>query len=322
MALFDKAECKRAERNEHAQPSRTVSGSAPLERGESLKVALPTPFDGSSAKARTFLAECNNYMALNQSRFASDKVRIQWALQLCTDRAANWKRTQLELAAEAYEDDGLETPDHLLHWESFQEDFRLKWADLNARQKAQQRFHAGIKQTGSVRRYVELFEETTLEAEFRDPKMVTSAFYNGLKYEVKRNLVGRWPDKLDELKRMAITLDEERMAAQDPDRQDQRDPKPKPINRADTPTLTPKSEPATCLSTPEVKTETARVGVHISEEEQAKRLKEGRCFGCGKQGHRRPECPENGSRTQVAATGTIVADPPPDSKSTRDEPKN
>ena len=67
--------------------------------------------------------ECNNYITLNQSHFISDKVRIQWALQLCTDRAANWKQTQLELTAEAYDDDGLETPDHLLHWESFQEDF-------------------------------------------------------------------------------------------------------------------------------------------------------------------------------------------------------
>jgi len=123
MALFDKAECKHANQNEHAQPSHTVSGSAPPECGESLKVALPTPFDGSSAKAQTFLVECNNYITLNQSHFISDKVRIQWALQLCTDRAANWKQTQLELAAEAYDDDGLETPDHLLHWESFQEDF-------------------------------------------------------------------------------------------------------------------------------------------------------------------------------------------------------
>ena len=29
-----------------------------------------------------------------------------------------------------------------------------------------------------------------LEAKFWDPKMVTSTFYNGLKYEVKRDLVG------------------------------------------------------------------------------------------------------------------------------------
>jgi len=244
---------------------------------------LPTPFNGASTKAQTFLAECNNYIALNQSCFTSDKVKIQWALQLCTDRAANWKRIQLELAAEVNNDNGLEMPDHLLHWESFQEDFRLKWADLNAREKAQQCFHNGIKQTGSVRHYAELFEEVTLEAEFWDPKMLTSTFYNGLKYEVRHDLVGRWPNKLNELKHMAITLDEERMATQEPDRQDL---KPRSFSRADTPVVTPKPEPATRLSTPEVKTEMAHVRVCISEEERAKQLKEGCCFGCGKQGHR------------------------------------
>ena len=189
------------------------------------------------------------------------------------------------------DNDGLEMPDHLLHWESFQEDFQLKWANLNARQKAQQCFYNGIKQTGSVCCYAELFEEVMLEAEFHDPKMLTSAFYNSLKYEVRHDLVGQQPNKLDKLKRMAITLDEEQMATQDPDQQDQQDPKPRPFSCTDTPVVTPKPKPATCLSTPEVKMETACVGVHISEEEQAKQLKEGCCFRCGKQGHRQLECP-------------------------------
>jgi hypothetical protein len=51
---------------------------------------------------------------------------------------------------EAREDDGYSTPNHLCIWEEFQKNFRLKWADLNAKQKAQQRFLAGLKQTGSV----------------------------------------------------------------------------------------------------------------------------------------------------------------------------
>jgi len=76
------------------------------------------------------------------------------------------------------------------------------------------------------------------------------------------------------------------MVAQDPEQQDQQDPKPKPFSHADTPAATPKPKPTTRLLTPEVKTEMACVGVRISEEERAKRLKEGRCFGCGKQGHR------------------------------------
>jgi len=82
---------------------------------------------------------------------------------------------------------------------------------------------------------------------------------------------------------MAITLDKEQMVTQELDRQD---PKPRSFSRADTPVVTPKPEPATHLSTPEVKMETACIRVCILEEEQAKQLKEGCCFGCGKQGHR------------------------------------
>jgi hypothetical protein len=79
----------------------TMTGSATLEHGGSLKTVLPTSFDGSAAKAQTFLAECNNYIALNRSCFPSDSIKIQWALQLCTDQVANWKRIQLELMEEA-----------------------------------------------------------------------------------------------------------------------------------------------------------------------------------------------------------------------------
>jgi len=74
--------------------------------------------------------------------------------------------------------------------------------------------------------------------------MLASAFYNGLKYEVRCNLVGQWPNKLNELKHMAITLDKEQMATQDPDQQDQQDPKPRPFSCADTPCDKTRDEPS------------------------------------------------------------------------------
>jgi len=52
---------------------------------------------------------------------------------------------QLELAQ-----DDLNAPDHLLSWKLFQKHFLNKWADLNAKQKACNRFHASMKQTGLV----------------------------------------------------------------------------------------------------------------------------------------------------------------------------
>ena len=96
-----------------------------------LKAALPTAYDGTDSKACTFLTECWTFMHLNWSSFPNNQVKILWALQLCSDKAANWKRIQTELL-----ETGVNVPDHLLSWDAFQKEFLLKWADLNAQDKA------------------------------------------------------------------------------------------------------------------------------------------------------------------------------------------
>lgn len=73
-----------------------------------------------------------------------------------------------------------------------------------------------------MRQYAEQFEKLVFETEFHGDIIISATFYNGLKYEVKRYLIGRRPDDLKELKALAIALDEELMAAQDHDRRDQK----------------------------------------------------------------------------------------------------
>jgi hypothetical protein len=97
-ALYDMAHCKH---EDCAQSTSTMTGLVTLEHSRSLKTALPSPFDRSAAKAQTFLTKRNNYITLNWSQLSSDSLKIQWALQLCTDQVANWKQIQLELAEEA-----------------------------------------------------------------------------------------------------------------------------------------------------------------------------------------------------------------------------
>ena len=67
-------------------------------------VMLPTPFDGTSAKARTFLAECVNYIDLNNPKFASrssgrcssvrtrppTRSRFSWNLHSPSDALTTW----------------------------------------------------------------------------------------------------------------------------------------------------------------------------------------------------------------------------------------
>ena len=254
-----------------------------------LKAALPTAYDGSSSKACTFLTECQTFIQLNQSTFPNNQVKILWALQLCLDKAANWKRIQTELL-----EMGVDIPDHLLDWDAFQKEFLLKWVDLNVQDKARAKFASGLKQTTSVHRYAELFEETVLEADFTNPVMLTAVFYEGLKWEIKQLLIGRRPEVLTNLKSLAISLDEECMGAEC------RKSKPNPNRNA----IEPNRQ-----ATMQVKTEIARVGTTLSADDHARYMREGRCFGCGKTGHHHPECPNGKPRAHVAAIKPTASDP-------------
>jgi hypothetical protein len=147
-------------------------------------------------------------MQMNSSSFPDNAVRILWTLQLCSDKSANWKRIQMELM------EGIaRPPNYLQNWNDFQTKFLLKWADMNSQKKAHTRFLAGLKQTTSVRQYTEIFEDLVLEADFTNLTILHAAFYKGLKWDVRRNMVGKTPDTLAELKALVIQLDEECMGA-------------------------------------------------------------------------------------------------------------
>jgi hypothetical protein len=169
---------------------------------------------------------------------------------------------------------------------------------MNSQKKAHARFLAGLKQTTSVRRYAEIFEDLALEANFTDPTILHATFYEGLKWDVRRDMVSKTPDTLAELKALAIQLDKERMGA---DRRDNRST----TNR--TPT-TDSNEPA-CHMTTSVKAKVAHVRTSLSADDRARYLREGHCFGCGKTGHRRPDCPNGKPRMYIAAIEPALPEP-------------
>ena len=209
---------------------------------------------------------------------------------MCSGKAANWKRIQLDQAESQHAEE------HHYKWGPFQEHFKLKWGDMNAKEKAQQRFFTGLKQTGSVRRYAELFDELMLEAEFEPDRYTTAAFFAGLKTEIRLYMVGKRPGNLRDLMALAITLDEERSGSYESER---RDAKTRSTTRTSDIASSSRSETTTQQSTPEIKAETARISAGLSKEEREKRMREGRCFGCGEKGHRRPECPHKTMTTQI-----------------------
>jgi hypothetical protein len=149
-------------------------------------------------------------------------------------------------------------PSYLQDWDDFQTEFLLKWAVMNSQKKARTRFLAGLKQTTSVRQYAEIFKDLALEANFTDPTILHTVFYEGLKWDVRRDMVSKTPDMLAELKALAIQLDEERMGV------DCRDNQPTTNH---TPT-TDSNEPARHAMT-SVKAEVACIRTSLSPDDRA-----------------------------------------------------
>jgi hypothetical protein len=152
---------------------------------------------------------------------------------------------------------------------------------MNSQKKAHARFLASLKQTTSVRWYAEIFEDLALEADFTDPTILHAAFYEGLKWDVRRDMVGKTPDTIMELKALVIQLDEECMGADHRETQ----PTSNHTNATD-------SNKTNHHTTTHVKAEVAHVGTSLSANDRARYLREGHCFRCGKTGHRRPDCPD------------------------------
>jgi hypothetical protein len=105
---------------------------------------------------------------------------------------------------------------------------------------------------------VEIFEDLALDADFTDPTILHAAFYEGLKWDVRCNMVSKTPDMLAELKALAIQLDEEHMGMDCHDTQ----------TTANCPNMTDLSETAH-HATSSVKAKVAQVRMSLSTDNHA-----------------------------------------------------
>jgi hypothetical protein len=123
-------------------------------------------------------------------------------------------------------------------------------------------------------------------------------FYEGLKWDVRRDMVGKTPDTITELKALMIQLDEEHMGANCRETW----PTSNHTNATD-------SNDTNRHTMMHVKAEVACVGMSLSANDRAQYLREGCCLGCGKTGHRRPDCPDGKPRAYISAIEPMVGAP-------------
>jgi hypothetical protein len=111
-------------------------------------------------------------------------------------------------------------------------------------------------------------------------------------------MVSKTPDTLAELKALMIQLDEEHMGVDHHDNQSTTNCTP----------ATDSNEPAHHVMT-SVKAEVACVSTGLSTDNCTRYLCEGHCFGCGKIGHCRPDCPNRKPRMHVTVIEPVLPEP-------------
>ena len=249
------------------------------------KIAMPTKYDGTPSRCMDFLAECENYFVMTPM---TDEQRVRFTLQLLDKGANMWKHTSLR----ALDNQPVWKSD----WESFRAYFEGRFRDRNKREKAVDELMSGalkqtrsardfienerekavdelmsgaLRQTHSARDFINRVQDTCKCAGWNTQLQWMDVVRNGLKPDLARALVGRYPRRWEEFVEVVVATDE------------------------DLQILRVRENRSTAAS------KRARRGTPSSDrpprmtpEERERHRKEGLCYYCHEKGHRAIACPK------------------------------
>jgi hypothetical protein len=161
----------------------------------------------------------------------------------------------------------------LTDWPRLLQTAAILWGPINEELEARNRLR-DLKQEQTVSAYHAKFLRYAITSRYNEAALVDS-FYRGLKESIKNMMVNiQRPTTIEEMLTSALDF-ESRI-----------------LERAKERTYTETIRPRSTGGTTSIK------ATRLPPEERAKRMKEGRCFGCNQTGHRVRECPK---KTQIKA---------------------
>ncbi|ESK84041.1 hypothetical protein Moror_11501 [Moniliophthora roreri MCA 2997] len=140
------------------------------------KVAVPNSYDGSPAKASTFLTEVDLYLMANDTLYPNDKDKILFTLSYMKDRhAAKWmkaktneyKKNLKEKEAEA-SDTKPEDQIHLMTWEEFLDNFKKAFQLLDIGTDARLKLRDLKQNKKHMDEYITNFRLLAIDSEYDD----------------------------------------------------------------------------------------------------------------------------------------------------------
>ncbi|CAD6929902.1 unnamed protein product [Tilletia controversa] len=253
------------------------------------KVASPEFFHGrSKTKLAHFLLGLNIVLQTQSSRFPDDRSKITFAISFFRDEAMSW----IEPFANK---DPLDQPDFMKIYRLFVNELKTIFGDPDEVATAERQIRA-LRQRGSASSYFADFRRFAAVLDWNDSALASQA-YTGLKDKIKDELarIGR-PTVLNELILTATRIDT-RFSERDSERE-----REQPTLSSSTASNPPRSSATPVTTTIKVKQEpkdnsgasSFRRGP-LTDDEKARRRREGLCAYCASPDHEVLNCPRSGN---------------------------
>uniref|UniRef100_A0A0W0FMM6 CCHC-type domain-containing protein n=1 Tax=Moniliophthora roreri TaxID=221103 RepID=A0A0W0FMM6_MONRR len=157
------------------------------EKKKENKVAVPNSYDGSPAKASTFLTEVDLYLMANKTLYPNDKDKILFTLSYMKEgQAANWMKAKTDKYKKELREKEAETSDtkpedqvHLTTWEEFLNEFKKAFRPLDIGTDARLKMKLLKQNKKHVDEYITEFRLLAADAEY-DNRALIDHFLAGL----------------------------------------------------------------------------------------------------------------------------------------------
>lgn len=162
------------------------------------------PFYGNREKLGYFLTQLKTTFKLNPTRYAKAEDKVMFAAMHLKGAAFYWFKPVWDDYLESSSPDD-ETKACFRNFAQFEEMIKQIYGTVNEAAVASRTIYT-LKQTGSVANYYSEFKKLAKELEYKDENVFKDTFYNGLKKEVRQEMMER-PETYKKMVDKAIELD-------------------------------------------------------------------------------------------------------------------